>query len=1040
MSWSLEQALAINLTGKNITVSAGAGAGKTAVLIARLTKRIIEDQISVENILAITFTEAAANEIKKRLTKSLTACYKNNPSDHIAKQLALLASANISTIHSFCLYIIKNYYYVLGLDKNITTNILDPAMASYYKQQAVKAALDELMSDPEFEELYRLTTSNDPSMLRIKSTIIKLAQMALASGDSDKWLDQALTNFERFDSISELPIVIKDIFWEMLTDNYQLYLDNIELLASNISDMSQMAIMQSRLIHARSIKDLITQLDYPAYRKAYLENVKLKITVKRSDDARHYLSAAESAFQAISEYLYSQDIYLTDLNFLYPAANILVKLAKAYIYHYSFIKTSLKLMDFDDMEMMALKILSENNALIAHQIKQHFDDILVDEYQDTNIIQDKIINLVSNGSNVFRVGDVKQSIYRFRNAQPMIMSALINSPTDNHEVIFLKENYRSKQSIIDFNNALFKQLLNIKQLNNRFNESDLGLVGTIEQHTDNHPVELHYLDIIDEEKTNNNQLKAGYIAYKIKELHVKDKVRFKDICILVTTHLIKDTIRRHLEFRDIPVYGKGSAGLFKSRGVLAVLNYLSLINDLEDGIALLGVLVSFYQFTDDQLALLKLNDPDLFIALSNLFPDVYKSIMKTKSLYGNVLLSELVASILLVNDFYELQNNQKQQANIDLLFETISTYQLTSGSIDGLLELINSQEDKDANEALAISEEDDVVKIMTIHQSKGLQFKHVFFFSINRTNAQRSDSLIFCHNDIGFSLPVIDKPYRYQRSDLIKLAIKQKEFNEDLAERLRNLYVALTRSQQYLYIIDIMPKIEDSKLDLTFLKKNNFTSWIFKALANIPNNLYKIINVDNPWAFDETTKIEQASINYPRYREINNATKLTSPSKTKPASDHFALDLSSRLKADQIGTKLHELIERLPNAIWTDTELDKYIDNELLPYRDHLLAFNHSALYQKCLLMDIRKEVPFVIKEDDEFIYGIIDFLATSDQEAIIIDFKSDRNVTNEILLERYQKQLALYQKAIMTIYPQLKIKAYVYALTLNEFVDMTNR
>lgn len=1039
MTWSIEQALAINLTGKNITVSAGAGAGKTAVLIARLTKRIIEDQISVENILAITFTEAAANEIKKRLTKSLSDCYKTNPSDYIAKQLALLASANISTIHSFCLYIIKNYYYVLGLDKNITANILDPAMSCYYKQQAVKTALAELMIDPEFDELYRLSTSNDPSMVRIKATIIELAQMALASGSSDKWLDQALTNFERFNSLSELPITIKNIFWEMLADNYQQYLDNLELLASNISDISQMAIMQSRLAHARSIKEFITKQDYPAYRKAYLDNVKLKITIKRTDDARHYLSAAENAFKDISDYLYPQDVFLNDLNFLHPAANILVKLAKAYIHHYSLIKTNLKLMDFDDMEMMALKILSENNALIANQIKQHFSDILVDEYQDTNIIQDKIINLVSNGSNVFRVGDVKQSIYRFRNAQPMIMTALINNPTENHEVIFLKENYRSKQSIIDFNNALFKQLLNIKQLNNRFTESDLGLVGIPKQHTDNCPVELHYLDIVDEE-TNNNQLKAGYIAYKIKELHVKDKVKYGDICILVTTHLIKDTIRRQLEYRDIPVYGKGSAGLFKSRGVLAVLNYLSLINDLDDSIALLGVLVSFYQFTDDQLALLKLNDANLFIALKNLFPDVYESIIKIKSLYGSVLLSELVASILLVNDFYELQNNQKQQANIDLLFETINTYQLTSGSIDGFLELINAQEDKDANEALAISEEDDVVKIMTIHQSKGLQFKHVFFFSINRTKTKRSDSLIYSHNDIGFSLPLIDKPYRYQRIDLIKLAIKQKEFNEDLSERLRNLYVALTRSQQYLYIIDIMPKIEDGSLDLAFLRKNNFTSWIFKALANVPNNLYKIINVDNPWAFDETAKIEQKSINYPRYQNKTNLTKLTSPSKTKPASDHFALDLSSRLKADQIGTKLHELIERLPNAIWSDDELDKYIANELLDYRDHLVAFNHSALYQKCLLMDIKKEVPFVIKENDEFIYGIIDFLAISDQEAIIIDFKSDRNVNSEILLERYQKQLALYQKAIMTIYPELKIKAYVYALTLNDFIDMTNR
>ena len=1042
MPWSKQQALAIELTGKNITVSAGAGAGKTAVLIARLTKRIIDDQISVENILAITFTEAAASEIKKRLTKSLAKAYHDQPTAYLQKQLALLASANISTIHSFCLYIIKNYYYVIKLDKAVTANILDPTMAQYYQNLAVDKAINESLFDSSaFYELYRLNNNNDVQLSNIKATIIELANAALSTTDHNLWLDKCLANYEAKDDINKLTPAITNFFWQMIQTNFTIYFDALKQLQSLVEDKKSLLAINKRIQHALHIADLIKQKNYTQYLIQYQANVKMVVPINKGTPGQVPLKTAEIAIQAISKNLFTQDIFLEDLNALYPAASVLIKITKNYIDIYQSLKLDNKLMDFDDMERYALAIIRSNNAFVAHELAAHFSDILVDEYQDTNTIQDTIINLISRGNNVFRVGDIKQSIYRFRKAKPAIMQALIDYPGNNDEVVYLSNNYRSKKTIIDFNNALFNQLMNVEGLNNRYLITDAGIHGTDDQTIDNTPVEIHMLELPEDEekKSDNKQIKADYIAYMIKELHDVKDIPYSNICVLVTTHLIKDTIRIELEKRNIPVYGKGSAGLFKSRGVLALLNYLRLIDDPTDQTALLSVLVSFYGFSDDQLAKLVITDRNLLKALNNKHPNIYQAIQITINLKAEVSLYELVNKILLINDYYELLNNQQQKANIDLLLETIIQYQKTSGSITDFLSLVDTLQTKDLNEAMAISEDDDAVKIMTIHQSKGLQFKHVFFFSIDRAkNNNQNANLIKVSPDIGFALPVCDRPYRLNRPTLISLAINQQESKEDLEERLRVLYVALTRAQDCLYIIDHQPN-EITPLSFDSLNHKNYTTWINQALFNIPNDLYKLIIVNEPWFFDTQTSSTKEKINYPRYQNHVLIKGSLSPSSTETRSDNFDLNLNERIKADQLGTKVHQLFEDLPNTYWSEKMIKDLLDQDTIQYFDSLNYFNNSEIYKKVLCMTIKKEVPFVIKADQGFIHGLIDLLAINDTEAIIIDFKTDRNVSASDLIERYQKQLALYQKAIATIYPQLKIKAYLYALTLKDFIDITN-
>lgn len=1036
MKWSQEQQTAIDIINKNITISAGAGAGKTAVLIARLTKRIIKDHISVDNILAITFTEAAASEIKKRLTNSLANEYLKLNDSYIQKQMSLLASANISTIHSFCLYVIKNYYYVIGIDKDATNNILDPAMANFYKNTALTKLYEKEASkkDNSLYELSRLISGYDLEYDALSNTIMELANAALSTIDYDQWLDDCAAAYQSYKSINDLPKNILDIFWEIIERNYYYYFKNITDLNNNIND----PYVNQRFIHAKEIDIAINNRDYSLYLSLYKKNIEMNIPLKHTDPSYVFLSNAEKKFQEISKNLFKEDILLQDIANLKKAANKLVELTKAFIQEYHDIKKNNKIMDFEDMERFAYKIINADNMYVAHKLQEQFIDIMVDEYQDTNTLQDSMINAISRGNNVFRVGDIKQSIYRFRKAKPEIMQKLIDTPNKQHEIVFLNNNYRSKDSIISFNNQLFKQLMNVEGYKNRYSIKDSGTFGTEIQNKNLSPVEIHLLAIDDIDSINNNQLKASYIAHQIKSLHdTNTEIKWNDFCILVTTHAIKDTIRIALDQLNIPSFGKGSAGLFQSKGVLAIINYLKLIVNENDALALVGVLTSFYHYSDNDLSKL-VNDKSLFQSLSSIDNIVFQDIARIRKLAETSSIFEIITEISLINNYYENENNDQQRANIDLMYETILQFETKSNSISELLTLIIKLTDNDLNEAIAIGEDEDVVKIMTIHQSKGLQFKHVIFFSINRKRSFRKDSLIYLNSNLGFSLPVCDKPYRLTRNDIFTLAIKEKEIQDALEESIRILYVALTRAEDKLTIVDFLPKDEISSVDSDLLNTHNYTSWIITALNNIDDNLYRKVVINEKWDTIKAQDVIHPKFQYSRFINSVKTNSFISPSDTEITNDIYDLDFSNKLAANKLGTQIHHVFEILPNRSWSDSEINSLLNDDTKVYFDSIKFFNLSDLYQKICTMNVYKEAPFVVNKDNNIIHGFIDLLALDDSEAIIIDFKTDNDATVEILKKRYSQQIILYLEAIQLIYPKIKVKAYIYALTLKSFIQIT--
>ncbi|MEI7668067.1 MAG: UvrD-helicase domain-containing protein, partial [Erysipelotrichaceae bacterium] len=499
MKESPQQIEAKVLLGKNILLSASAGAGKTTVLINRLMKRIVDDKVNVDQIIAMTFTELAAGEMKKRLSKRLYEAFSLNPDPRLYQQIALLPSSKISTIHSFCLTLIKDYAYVLGINTKRANSILDPANASVYKLQALTRVLDEFyQAQPDgFIELLNYFKSNPENDENLRSTILDLASKLDAKSNPIEWLNNAVLAYQNVLSINTLDKTYRDAFFEYL--DYKVRLledafisfkrsvlateDNLERFKldqfSNIIDSAKKAIKAKDYTQYLNNWDKLNECTY--------KSMSLKSTTTVSD-RDIFFDALNSALS----FCFKEERFIKDLNYIAKQVNVLKDMTLSYMKYYEDFKKIKEVLDFSDMEKMALTILKNEEFKISDYFKKTYKEVLIDEFQDTNDVQNEIINLISNGTNTFRVGDVKQSIYRFRNAKPQLMLDMMHNPSASDKVLYLSQNYRSSESIINFNNTLFNRLMNVDQSQSEYSDKDMVGCGKLEN-IGGLPVEIHLI-------------------------------------------------------------------------------------------------------------------------------------------------------------------------------------------------------------------------------------------------------------------------------------------------------------------------------------------------------------------------------------------------------------------------------------------------------------------------------------------------------------------------------------------------------------------
>ena len=874
MNWTKEQEQAIYRKNSNILVAAGAGSGKTAVLVERIVNKIINEKIDIDKLLIVTFTNAAAAEMRERI---LNAIYKKideieeeQEKENLYRQITLLNKASICTIDSFCLDVIKNNFFEIEISPNF--RIGDTAEIELIKQEALEDLFEEKyeLKDEDFANLIKTYTSyKDDTPL--KDLILKIYSYISSNPYPFKWLEESIEKF----NIENENIGFENTKWgEILLEeiNNEL-IEDIGILQNEIKKMS---VERELILYQKTLENDVFELEklqksLDNWDKAYtIANSIEFITwprnktefVEEKENAKNTRDSVKKKIKEKIENIFVSDSKsaILDIKEMYKTLNYLQKLIVAFHQKFIQIKKERNILDFSDVEHYALEILvnetddgKHKRSEIAKKYQKKFEEIAIDEYQDSNLVQEYILTSVSRGNNIFMVGDVKQSIYKFRQAMPELFLSKYKqyseeNPNEKGLKIQLFKNFRSGKNVLDLTNLIFENIMSEKLGDIEYLEDEFLILGRpdIENKILN---EINIIDVEEteeveedddenkeqEEKIENVEIEAKFVAKKIKDLieskyqiydFKKEKYReleYKDIVILLRSTKGKAPVfEKELINQEIPVYSDTSSEYIDSIEIQTILSLLKIIDNPMQDIPLVMVLRSIIgKFTDNELVEIRLVDQ---------YSDFYTAMLKAKISVENELRTKIEQFIdnlenwreekeyLSLDEFiwkiYEdtgflnyvgtLPNGSLRQANLKILFERAKQYE--TASFKGLFNFIRFIErlrlgSGDLNSAKIIGENENVVRIMSIHKSKGLEFPIVFLSSTGtKFNLRDINQDILLDQEIGLGVKYINYDMQIKYDTLTKLALKDKILKSILSEEMRILYVALTRAKEKLII------------------------------------------------------------------------------------------------------------------------------------------------------------------------------------------------------------------------------------------------
>ena len=884
VKWTNEQKQAIEEKGSNILVAAAAGSGKTAVLVERIINRILNDKIDIDKLLVVTFTNAAASEMRERILDAIYKKIEEDPSNiELQRQITLLNKASICTIHSFCLDVIRNNFYEINISPNF--RIGDTAEIELLKQET----LDDLFEKKYFEEdedflklvdTYTGYRGDEP----LKELVMEIYKFIQSSPFPRKWLEEKVEEF----NIKDLSLDFAKTKWgKLILEEYEKNIEETILGLKNVKqdldsnpelekfsqvirlDLENLELLKANLDSWDKVYELSQRFSFTKW------PVDRKIQSSIKDEAKEKRDKINKKFKGIKDkiFIYTSKEAIQDLQEVYEILNLLKKVVLEFEETYGKVKLERNVIDFNDIEHLALKILLKEEdgkyvpTEVAKKYKDKFEEIAIDEYQDSNMVQEYILTSISKGNNIFMVGDVKQSIYKFRQAMPELFLGkyekykLKKDKTENDDLkIQLFKNFRSRENILSTSNLVFQEIMSKKLGDVEYNEDEYLNLGAnyldIENvdfagKTEIDVINLNKNQIEEEtEDTENNEriedsiLEAKYVAKKIQELinsnyYVFDKkqgyrkITYKDIVVLLrSTATLAPIYEKEIADLGMPVFSDTSSEYLNSVEIQTIISVLKIIDNPMQDIPLVTVMRSMIGgFTDNDLIEIRLADKNC---------NFYESILKAQVQVSEELrikinnflekienwreaneylnLDELIWKIYLDTGYYNyvglMQNGKLRQANLKMLFERAKQYE--SASFKGLFNFINfidklKLSSGDLGSAKIIGENEDVIRIMSIHKSKGLEFPVVFLSSTGKKfNMQDLNKKVLLHQDIGLGPTYTNYEKKIEYPTLAKEAIKIVTKREVLAEEMRVLYVALTRAKEKLVITGIEKDVNDS--------------------------------------------------------------------------------------------------------------------------------------------------------------------------------------------------------------------------------------
>lgn len=1163
------------------------GSGKTAVLVERVIRKLIEEKIDIDRLLVVTFTNAAASQMREKILKAIYKKLEEEPQNsHLQRQIVLMNKASISTIHAFCLEVIRNHFYEIDVSPNFRMG--DSSELELLKQETIEDLFEEKYEEKN-QDFLKLTESytsyrGDEDL---KELVFRIDRFIQSTPFPKDWLEEAVAQFDVTEKLEQDfgQTIWGKILLENMQEEVKGYCFELEAIEKKLAreGLSKFALVvaEDKQI-MREFTNLSTwdeaftkanSIRFPNWPidKKEVSNLKDEAKEKRAKIKKNFESSIENMK------LYSSKEAMKDIAFMESTLIALKDLVLAFEERYQEKKKEKNVIDFHDIEHFALQILMKKKedgtyieTEVAKSYREKFVEIAIDEYQDSNLIQDCILSTISRGNNLFMVGDVKQSIYKFRQARPKLFLDKYEQyvvPEEKNEnatglKILLFKNFRSRKEVLEITNEVFQAIMSKRLGEIEYTEKEYLNLGANYEEPENpstnfagkaelHVINLHKQEDEEEEieePIENSELEAKFVAGRIHELLEKDyqikdkqgyrKATYKDIVILLrAANSIAPIYEKEFMAQGIPVFSDTSSEYLDSTEIATILALLKVIDNPNQDIALVTVLRSpIYHFDDNELITIRLKDKtaSFYGALQKAKEECVEP-LKTKinNFFAQMDLFRKRQEYMPLHEFiwflYETTgyrfyvtltpNGALKMANLKMLFERAKEYE--SASFKGLYNFVHyierlKKSNQDLGAAKIIGENENVVRIMSIHKSKGLEFPIVFLCGMGKGfNFRDLNEPILLHQDIGFGPKYIHYERQIEYNTLAKEAIKKIAKTEAISEEMRVLYVALTRAKEKLIMVGVQKEVEkemeekqellenltkqEEKLPSQMVKQyKTYLDWLELVYLNKQKQQQDILEVSVHTPEEIASRKEEKEENQIKKetvseklkeelkekiewqytkKELANIPSKSSVTKMKEINSNEQkeekecilevpqfLSPQKELTGAKRGTIMHFVLQKLDlKKEYTMQELEELL-NELVAKqllseqevqtvsRVKLQHFLESDMVKEIRqAQEIYQEKPFYLYlpakeiyggevEEKVVVQGIIDlYYRNKEGKLVLVDYKTDyvENRDKTVLIQKYQKQIESYKRAIEQATGEKVEKSYIYSLYLDEAIAL---
>ena len=1028
MKWTNEQEEAITISNTNVIVSAGAGSGKTAVLTERVIRKLLNGT-HINELLLLTFTNNAAAEMKTRIKNKILKY------PEIIEESKLVESADITTFDSFVLSLVKKYHYYLNINANL--KIIDSSIINKLKKDYLNEIFESLYQEnnPDFLDLVLcFGTKNDKSLRKI---ILELDHKTDLITNKEEYLTNYVDNYYDINNLNTLfNLLEQELFKKIKT--IETLLDNLSYEVST-EYLDKITIVLSPLFNINNYSDL----------RNIINNISLPRLTNASDKAKYYKERINKIFKSLKEdCTYSKESLLENVLNTKKHATIIINIILKLTNKINTFKNQNNCFEFNDISKMSINLIKEYPDVL-HYLKYHYKEIMIDEYQDTSDIQEEFVNLIAN-NNVYMVGDIKQSIYRFRNANPNIFKIKYDQYKNNlngHK-IDLNENFRSRKEVLDSINAIFNHIMDNNIGNANYYEEHQLIYGNKSFEIDGNNNYNNNLEIYNYEENDNytnEEIEAFTIAHDIKE-KIKNQYlvfdgtlrpcTYKDFCILMDRTTSFNIYQKVFNYLMIPLNVYQDNDVLMTEEVQIINNIIALIISIKN--KELNSLTNFYYTSIARSYLFRLTDQEIYDTIIN--HEVYNShiynICKEISYKIDYLSNEDILNLIIdkfnfYNQMITIGHINERTIILNNLLAKFKELNSIGINIYGLNDYLNSlMNDNESIKIPGIINDNDSVTITNIHKSKGLEYKICYYSGLHKKfNTMDVKKRIIWDFNLGLILPNYDNGFI---PTFINTTYKNNYNIDEISEKLRLFYVALTRAKEKMIIVtslkDDVLNVYDNENKVDYLTRKSYKSFndiLESCLSYLNKYIVKkdIPNIDINYRFNHQINLNNISLTTPLLvNEIDNNSIIINESHFSKSNEKIYS--KEEINELQLGTKMHYILETLD---FMNPDLNLYNNFEL----EIIKGLLNSKLLNNIKDAIVYKEYEFIYEKDNETKHGIIDLVLEYKNYIDIIDYKLKNTTDNA-----YLKQLNGYKEYIKNK-TNKKVNIYLYSLLNKEIIKL---